>query len=83
MKTIHGGQAPGAHKIATHKTAARKRGRGAPKGNLNALKHGRYRREMRALRKFVRARLRRAARAIADAAEFRKALAAPNEKGEP
>jgi len=37
---------------------------GAPKGNRNALKHGRYRREMRELRVFVTARLRAARAAI-------------------
>ena len=68
-KTIHSGCA-----LAQHK-----RGRGAPKGNRNALKHGRYRREMRELSEFVRARLRAARNAIAAAKE---SLTLSSSKGE-
>lgn len=47
-KTIHGGDAHVSHKKIAGKGPGK--GRGAPKGNRNALKHGRYSRHMRALR---------------------------------
>lgn len=61
-KTIHGGAAPASHKGPAG--SGPRKGRGAPKGNRNALKHGRYAREMRELRAFVSARLRAARSAI-------------------
>jgi hypothetical protein len=46
-KTIHGGGLPTSGGV----TSSRKRGRGAPPGNLNALKTGRFTRKARILRK--------------------------------
>jgi len=58
LKTIHSGRQPASHK----------RGRGAPKGNRNALKHGRDTGERRAIRRLVAGRL-RSVRAALKAAE--------------